>query len=732
MRGASLAVLIALVLLGLTVLAKNSRKKSNLFFALLTFSAAGWVGSNLLVDLAGDSHNLSSALLWARLAIIGPTFVALFFLYFSRTFGRETRQSLLFYLLTAIPVLGVLALAPTSYSVTSVSLESWGVQVAPGLLYSLFTPFFGTYILWGIWNLIQARRRSGSANEKMQLNYLLSGIGVTIAVGLVTNLIFLQQGNGQLASAGPLSTIIFVGASAYAIIRHRLMDIRLVVARSIAYSLLVLILGALYTGGLFALQAVFFKESLGSGQIISSSILALLIAITAQPLKRILERVTDGIFFRDRYDQTELLARLSRVVSSTIILETLTKRVLTEVLESMRLEGGAIVVIDREEKLLIQNQNLLTKRLALADVESFFHRHSLTVFDDLPEGRKKALLRGLGVSVVVPLESREGVIGLILLGAKKSGDPFSESDLEVLEILAPELAVGIENARAYHQIERFNETLRLKVERATRKLREANSHLRELDKAKDEFISLASHQLRTPLTAIKGYLSMVADGDAGKLGAKQREFIEIAAGGAERMASLIDDLLNVSRMDAGRFLIERVPTDLSEMVEQEMRELATHASARHLLLTYHAPRTRVPILMLDSTKTRQVIINFIDNAIYYTKEGGVEVSLEKVGETVEFRVKDTGIGISPEDQQKLFTKFYRASNARDVRPDGTGLGLYLAKEVVESQGGEIICESKLGEGSTFGFRFKIPKRPRRSLTKPVVAAYHRRRAKHLV
>jgi signal transduction histidine kinase len=724
---AAIAVVLLNITLGLFTLAGNPRRLANVSFASACFLLAIWTGANYLAD-----HDVANSLLWTRVTFLSVTLALLALVLFASSFPRRFIRSTLFIGAASAVSLVMLVLESTPAFIPSVSFDGKTSNVVTGPLYPLFVVYLAVYVL-GMLGLIWYARQKAQGADRQRLRYLTLGIGLMIALAMITNLLLpLILGTNDLARYGTYATVVFIALTSYAIVRHRLMDIRLVMARSVAYSLLVLILGSGYSAGLFMLQAAFFRQEVGMIQIGSSAILALIMALTFQPLRQLLERVTDGIFFRDRYDQTEFLARLSRVVSSTIILETLTKRVLTEVLESMRLAGGAIVVMDREEKLLIQNQKLLTKRLALADVESFFHRHSLTIFDDLPEGRKKALLRGLGVSVVVPLESREGVIGLILLGAKKSGDPFSESDLEVFEILSPELAVGIENARAYHQIERFNETLRLKVERATRKLREANSHLRELDKAKDEFISLASHQLRTPLTAIKGYLSMVADGDAGKLGAKQREFIEIAAGGAERMASLIDDLLNVSRMDAGRFLIERVPTDLSEMVEQEMRELATHASARHLLLTYHAPRTRVPILMLDSTKTRQVIINFIDNAIYYTKEGGVEVSLEKVGETVEFRVKDTGIGISPEDQQKLFTKFYRASNARDVRPDGTGLGLYLAKEVVESQGGEIICESKLGEGSTFGFRFKIPKRPRRSLTKPVVAAYHRRRAKHLV
>ncbi len=119
------------------------------------------------------------------------------------------------------------------------------------------------------------------------------------------------------------------------------------------------------------------------------------------------------------------------------------------------------------------------------------------------------------------------------------------------------------------------------------------------------------------------------------------------------------------------------------------------------------PKDKLQLIQLDDNKTRQVLMNYIDNAVYYTKAGSVTVSLAKVGSKVELRVKDTGIGVPPDAQKKLFTKFYRADNAQTVRPDGTGLGLYLAKRVIEDQGGTIIFETAEGKGSTFGFSMPL-------------------------
>jgi signal transduction histidine kinase len=216
---------------------------------------------------------------------------------------------------------------------------------------------------------------------------------------------------------------------------------------------------------------------------------------------------------------------------------------------------------------------------------------------------------------------------------------------------------------------------------------------------------MASHQLRTPLTSIKGYISMILEGDAGKITKTQQEMLSQAFFSSQKMVFLISDLLNLSRLKTGKFVIDPVPIDLSEMVSQEIGQLQETAASRSLTLSYDKPKS-FPMLNLDETKTRQVIMNFVDNAIYYTPAGGhVQVVLEDNASTVDLKVVDNGIGVPPNEQHHLFTKFYRANNARKARPDGTGLGLFMAKKVIIAEGGSIIFNSKEGEGSTFGFSF---------------------------
>ncbi|HUC86825.1 MAG TPA: GAF domain-containing sensor histidine kinase [Candidatus Saccharimonadales bacterium] len=297
---------------------------------------------------------------------------------------------------------------------------------------------------------------------------------------------------------------------------------------------------------------------------------------------------------------------------------------------------------------------------------------------------------------ICPLQARNEVIGVMVLGSPQNPAVLGFYQKSLLERLTVAVGIAIDNTLLYRE-----------AEKSAAHLRTANRHLKELDKAKDEFITMASHQLRTPLTSIKGYLSMLLEGDTGPVSDQQHEFLEYAYNGSQRMVGLIADLLNVSRMSAGRFVIQKQPVDLAKIVEEEVGQLQRRAIDKQLQLHYLPPTKPLPRVQMDESKTRQVIMNFIDNAVYYTPHGSIEVKLVRHGKRVELLVKDTGIGVPKALQRRLFTKFFRASNAQKVRPDGTGLGLYLAKQVIEDQGGSIIFESIEGEGSTFGFSLPL-------------------------
>ena len=294
------------------------------------------------------------------------------------------------------------------------------------------------------------------------------------------------------------------------------------------------------------------------------------------------------------------------------------------------------------------------------------------------------------------LTVRQKMVGIFIIGFSVPAEEVAATEVNLLDRLAESIGIALDNKLLFEE----NQYVLAQLKRS-------NAKLKALDETKDEFISMASHQLRTPLTSVKGYLSMVLEGDAGKLTDTQYKLVDQAYTSSQRMVYLIADLLNLSRLRTGKFVIDLSPVNMAELIHGEIEQLRETAAARDIKITYHQP-SQFPILQLDMTKIQQVLMNLIDNAIYYTPPGGkVEIRLKKLPGEIEFIVKDSGIGVPDAERHHLFTKFYRAANAKKQRPDGTGIGLYMAKKVIVAHGGSIVFDSKEGKGSTFGFKLPL-------------------------
>ena len=225
--------------------------------------------------------------------------------------------------------------------------------------------------------------------------------------------------------------------------------------------------------------------------------------------------------------------------------------------------------------------------------------------------------------------------------------------------------------------------------------------IEEVDRMKDEFISIASHELRTPITALRGYLAMVIAGDFGSLAPAVRTGLGRADASAKRLGELVEDLLNVSRIEQGRITIEPKSLDLSLVTRGVVEELTAAARERNLSLNFHPVADPSPQIVADPDKLKQVLVNIVGNALKYTLQGAVDVSVRRdedrsVGVV---KVKDTGIGIPAEDQARLFSKFFRVANDHTRKISGTGLGLWITKQLVELMHGKIAVESIEGTGT---------------------------------
>jgi signal transduction histidine kinase len=694
--------IVADIFLGLTVYKNNPKSATNRLYFALSIVISLWLSANFLSVIPA----LQPVSLWLiRLSLFFATLMSALFYLFASTLPKEkitlskTKLNITIFL-TAITML--LTLTPLVFS--EVNIVNNSPQPVPGKAIGMFTTVTTIFSILAVYRLFRNYRKT-TGIEKRQFGYTLFAISVLLGLIISTVLVPVVAFKFNAGvSLIPLYTVIFLGITTYAIVRNRLFDIRGVIAKSITYLLVLITLTTLY--GVVAFQInnlVFDSSDISRTQKILMVGLALVLAFSLQPLKRFFEKITDSIFYRDKYDAQVLLNDVSHILASEINMKTLTEKVCSIIKEQIRINKANIIVLDKGKIIFgeeyIQEGNT-DKQHAIASLSK-----THVFIDDIYDGHVKSFMNEQGIRASIPLHTREGFVGYLLLGEKLNGEPYNKDDENVLIILAAELAVAISNAKAYLEIQQFNVTLQQKVDDATAQLRRANEKLRALDETKDEFISMASHQLRTPLTSVKGYVSMVLEGDAGKITANQKKLLDQSFLSAQRMVYLIADLLNVSRLRTGKFIIDNSPTNLADLVEGELEQLNESAKSRNLTLTYQKPKD-FPVLMLDETKIRQVVMNFADNAIYYTPAGGhININLVDKGDTIEFTVVDDGIGVPKHLQHQLFTKFYRAENAKKARPDGTGLGLFMAKKVVVAQGGSIIFKSEEGKGSTFGFSF---------------------------
>jgi signal transduction histidine kinase len=236
----------------------------------------------------------------------------------------------------------------------------------------------------------------------------------------------------------------------------------------------------------------------------------------------------------------------------------------------------------------------------------------------------------------------------------------------------------------------------------------ANEKLRELDTIKSNFISVAAHQLRTPLTCIKWTIDMILGGSLGPLTTEQRGFLMKGYESNERMIILVNDMLVADRAESDRMQYQFAPLQIVDLMDNVLYEVTALANKKNITIDVAPRSTPLPRVTVDAEKIRAVLQNLLENAIKYTPEGGkINVTTSSTPESIKVAIKDTGIGIPEEQQKNIFSRFFRAPNAIKIQTDGSGLGLFITKSIVEKHGGKIWFESTQGQGTTFYFTLPI-------------------------
>ena len=733
------------------------RRKIHIIWGLFALFIGLWGFGIYMISVTTD---MIKAIFWWRVAEIGVIFIPVLLIHFVLEFLNLRKKLFLsvFYIVTFFLLFCDIF---TNYFIDQVRFvfdKFYYISPAtPLYTFFVFVIFIGS-VIYSIMLLWRAYKKAHGIS-KYQIKYLILAFLIGFTGGATS---YLPVYNIDILPVWNAAIFLSALIVAYAIVKCRFMDIRVTVKKSSLFSLVVIGVGTAYVLVAFLLSSLVFGGELTGIKhlIITGLIVGTIVAIGFRPLYSFLQEVTDKYFFKGAYNPQELIRNISSQLATALEVKEISDILKENIEKDMRLEGVSLMLIERNREYFTQREipfkdelvsDLISylkenkETLVLEELERYYQEHPwkydkrYLAYRNLKKTNKAVVLpvyvksetegervgssftsslSESGIKTEDSLEKRmnkrkvEELSAFIFLGPKKSGDVFTVQDINTLEIIASQVGVALENALMYERVKHFSEILRKEVERQTKELREANIRLKQLDKAKSEFISIASHQLRTPLTAIKGLVSMALEGFWGPLNEEQKKHLKEVYNSGERLLKLIEDLLDVSRIESGKMEFEFQPVNLYNLTKEVAEELKPQAKKKGLYLEVVPPKKKLPSVKADPLKIRQVIQNLIDNGIKYTLRGGVRIRFKKEKNKVIFSIADTGMGIPKDTIPLLFEKFHRGKEAIRKHTEGTGLGLYLCARLIEAHNGKIWVESE-GEGKGSTFYFSLPRTTRK-------------------
>lgn len=700
-----------------------SRKKTtvNISFVILCFSVAIWSLGYFFWQI---SNSAESSVFWLKFLTIFSIFIPVTFFNFSAVFLKLYKK-VVYRILAYIgsgAALAVIVMTSTDYLVKGVepklSFDFW--PIAGDWYWSMLAIFFAYFALSFYVFAKEYFKATGIYRE--QIKYILIGTSLGF-LGGATN--FPLWYNIPIYPIGNILVSLYVFFLGYAIIRYRLLNIKLVLRKSSVY---ILSLGVVFA---FTSITKIVANSYLQEFVFWVDLMALFFAVATFPyIKDQFSIWANRYFFTSLYDSGKLILKTGNELKTFLNIEKVYEFLNETFSENLHTKSFGVLTYDEEIKIyeLRYNQGFKAKKGEHFDSnkvieKKFISKNKIVIIEELKslyydDDSKEVidLLEHLEVELLIPLKVKGNLIGLLALGKKETNEAYNDEDLQVLEIIAGQSAVAIENAQLYSEAKKFNIKLKREVRKATKEVAVANTdltktnkklsvaygRLKQLDSAKNEFISIASHQLRTPLTSIKGFISLIREGDYGKINKEVDTALKKIFISNERLIKLVNDLLSLSRIESGKFTFTFEKNDVISMVNGIIENFSLEAEDRNLKLVFIKPRTKIKTFSFDRDKMHEVISNLVDNAIKYTPEGKIAVKVEDSKEKIRITVQDSGKGMEKEESKYVFEKFRRGVGSSSLNTEGTGLGLYVCKKIVDAHKGKIIAESDgPGKGSRF-------------------------------
>jgi len=696
--------------LSLMVWLKNRQSRINKTFFHHSLAIVIWLFGTFMMFLSRADE--AEVIFWDRFVYIGVVFIPVLVYHFGLAYTRKKNDAFLYlgYVLSVF----FLFISRTEYFVNGIFSYKWGIHTKAQIFHHIFLVYFVFYVIVWFFKTFRYYQQLRSPIMRQQTKYVFFGFLLLFAIG---PLAYLPAYGIGIYPFSYVSGLLFTIIMSYAIIRHRLMDIKLALRGSSVFvsSLATVLLSAvvikysalIYFPGLYWVDLLIF-----------------IFGVSLFPrIKGHYYKLANKYFFSSLYDGQEVIARLGDGLRSTLELKMIYDHIHKILDSAFHMRSFAVLKRSRDGKYRIKfSQGFKNEKLVVFpdddDFKRIFSRESGVIIIEEIRGLLKSgvnkhtadTLHELKTAVIVPLNIKNKNAGWLLVGPKESGDIYNQEDIKVLGIISVQAAMAIENAFLYEEILNFNKKLKIEVEKATASLRRANAKLKQLDEAKSEFVSIASHQLRTPLTIIKGYISIMLEGGFGSFSEGARDSLEKVYESNERLIRLVENLLNISRIESGRLKFNFEASNLTELLSGVVEELESVADKKNIELVFKVQKKNLPLVNIDREKIRQVAMNLVDNAIKYSQKGKITISVKLDKENMLVSVADHGMGMSKDDQLSLFEKFSRGTDVSLVHTDGTGLGLYVAKQMIKAHGGRIWAESSgLGRGSKFYFSLPVLK-----------------------